>query len=393
MNRFYILIAKTRFLLNELVFHGRQRKCTDPRDRVYSLLGLIGGREIKLGIEPDYTKTPGQVYQDVITLYLKNLNRLDPIACCEGPDNTTASEIPSWVPDWERSRKSAPFHFKRHPPTFDSQAYIEDGRVLCAKGVRVARVEHALPIVMPPQASSQEIVDHIIAIAPRQLWEASPDKEEIINTFCRTIIADHFRERWNPPDSQETIESEGCELIRAILSGNYLEKEHLARIPTATRYLTLVRLYAAHRSFLVTDDGQFALGPEAATVGSVIVSMLGCKTPLVLKPVQPGKADEYILAGECYLDSAVAGQPLLGPLPEKYVNVTSYDAQEDMFVHSFLDRSTGIFQREEPRLVSKLEKGYRAEYVDHEALRNRESEAALEVLQERGVKLEEFRIV
>jgi hypothetical protein len=390
MNKFYILIAKTSFLLNELIFHGRQRKCTDPRDRVYSLLGLIGGRERKLGIEPDYTKTPGQVYKDVITSYLKNLNRLDPISCCEGPDDVTTRGIPSWVPDWERSRKSAPFHFKRHPPTFDTQAYIEDERVLCAKGVRVATVEHVFPIVMPPQASPQEIVDHIIAIAPRDLWDASPDKEEIINIFCRTIIADHFRERWNPADSQEAIESEGRELIRAIISGQYSEEKYLASIPTATRYLTLVRLYAAHRSFLLTSDGRFVLGPESAMVGSVIVSILGCKTPLALNP---GKGDEYTVAGECYLDSAVAGQPLLGLLPENFVNVTSYDPQEDMFVHSFLDRLTGKFQREEPRLVPKLGEGYRAGFMDLEALRNTESEAALEVLHERDVKLEEFRIV
>lgn len=388
MNRFYILIAKTSFLLNELLFNGKTKKCTDPRDRVYALLGLIGGREKKLNIDPDYTKSAPQVYQAVIASYLKNLRRLDPIACCE--TSAHAIDVPSWVPDWQHSRVSKPFHFKRHPPTFDAQAHIIDERTLCAKGVRLAKVQKVFPLDVPSDATSQEIVDVINKIAPKHLWDGKGDKERIIDEFCATIIADHFRDRWNPADGQEAIESECREFIRIILAGKFSEEKHLADIPTATRYLTLFRIYSAHRAFFLTDDGRFALGPIATKPGDTICLLVGCKCPLVLQPVG---SDQYKLAGECYLDSAVAGQPLLGNLPEHFRNVTSYNAEVDTFIESFRNETNGKYQREDPRLVARLGEDYCKQFADYEECHEAEAKAALEILSERNVKLEEFRIV
>ena len=394
MNRFYILIGKTSFLLNELLFHGRTRKCTDARDRVYALLGLLDPRERKLNIEPDYTSTPAKVYQNVITRYLTNLYRLDPIACCEGlHDSVAGNEMPSWVPDWEYSRKSYPFHWKRHPPTLKAQAHIVDERILMVQGVKMAKVAKAIPLKLTPGSPAQEVVDHIRAIAPQHLWENSPNKEDLIDSFCTTIIAAHFRDRWNPADAQEAIESECRPFLRAILDGSYSEEKHLVEIPTATRYLTLVRMYAACRSFILTEDGSFALGPASTEPGSIICTLVGLKAPVVLKPSKSGIEGEYTLAGECYFDSAVTGQGLLGDLPDKFINVTSYYSDADTFVHSFLDRSTGKFQREEPRLVGKLGEEYRKNYASAEALAEAENAAAVEVMSERGVQLEEFRIV
>lgn len=395
MNRFYILITKTRFLLYELLFHGKTRKCTDPRDRVYALLGLIGGHEAKLNIVPDYTRTPTQVYQDVVASYLKNLRRIDPLACCELPEDGPPDEnFPTWVPDWASPRKSAPFTFKRHPPTFDAQAKIIDERILCAMGVQLARIKTADARGLPSHASSQEIVDFIRALAPSHLWEGSPDKEDMINVFCRTMMADHFRERWKPPDGQETIESEARELIRAILDDSYSEEQHLKTIPTATRYLSLVRLYSVGRAFLTTDDGQFAIGPKTTQPGDVICMLLGCKSPLVLKTTVSDKASgEYNLAGECYLDSAVAGEAFLGPLPDYIKNVTSYNVEVDMFGDSFLNVTTNKIQREDPRLEAKMGVGYRSTFPDLEVCHEAENRTALEILAERGVELKEFKIV
>lgn len=396
MNRFYILIEKTSFLLNELIFHGKARKCTNPRDRVYALLGLLGGRERKLNIEPDYTKTPSQVYQDVVAQYLKNLRRLDPIACCEPADNGTG--VPTWVPDWDKSRKSTPFHLKRHPPTFAAQATIQDQRMLCAKGVQVTTVREAIPLDIPSDASLQDIARRIEIIAPhaRDSWSKSHDQGSFLETFCRTIVAAHFRDRWNPPDGQEAIESDCRELMKLILDGKTLEDDLITSIPTATRCLTLVRMYSTHRSFLLADDGRFALGPRSTRPGDVICMLLGCKAPFVLQPAigdAKGSGGTFTLAGECYLDSIMAGQPFLGPLPDHITNVTSFESIGDTFMDSFRDETTLKYQREDPRLIPVLGSGYHSKFTDMDERQRAVEAAALEVLEKREVQLREFCIV
>ena len=88
---------------------------TDPRDKVYGVLGIITSPTTKLYVEsrPDiqaaefpisYTKSVSEVYQDVVK-YLINLDRnLDVLQIFESRRNR-AKDLPSWVTDWRQCNK------------------------------------------------------------------------------------------------------------------------------------------------------------------------------------------------------------------------------------------------------------------------------------------------
>lgn len=93
----------------------REMKSTDPRDKVFGLLGIADPKDVvSLGIEVDYR-------QDVTTIYTqlaKGVIRRDKdlgIFACLG-FISKIKELPTWVPDWTlESELPYPFETNRNP--------------------------------------------------------------------------------------------------------------------------------------------------------------------------------------------------------------------------------------------------------------------------------------
>jgi hypothetical protein len=94
---------------------GADFEVTDPRDKVYGVLGIITSPTARLYVESrpniqsaefpiSYTKSVSEVYQDVVK-HLINLNRnLDAIQIFEDRRNR-AKDLPSWATDWRQSTR------------------------------------------------------------------------------------------------------------------------------------------------------------------------------------------------------------------------------------------------------------------------------------------------
>jgi hypothetical protein len=85
------------FTLLELLNQHRDCAATDPRDKVYGLLGLSGDAA-KIGLKPSYTSTARVVFVDLFQKYVKATGTLDML--CEVRFPKTLVDLPSWVPDW-----------------------------------------------------------------------------------------------------------------------------------------------------------------------------------------------------------------------------------------------------------------------------------------------------
>lgn len=72
----------------------RSRNATDPRDKVYALLGLS-----KTSIVPNYESSTSRVYAETVKDSIKTNNSLSVLAVDQG--RKFRGDLPSWVPDWE----------------------------------------------------------------------------------------------------------------------------------------------------------------------------------------------------------------------------------------------------------------------------------------------------
>ena len=72
--------------------------CTDPRDKIFSILGIAKDKEsLGVTLQPDYSRPPAAIYTDLATQILK-AGHLDIIDYC-GP-SLNIPNLLSWVPDW-----------------------------------------------------------------------------------------------------------------------------------------------------------------------------------------------------------------------------------------------------------------------------------------------------
>jgi hypothetical protein len=87
----------------------RSASCTDPRDRVYGMLGLdVTSEENLSSIEPDYTKSVESVYLDFARAVLaetKSLYLLSRIQHCPNLERWFPGSQSSWVPNWNQPRE------------------------------------------------------------------------------------------------------------------------------------------------------------------------------------------------------------------------------------------------------------------------------------------------
>jgi hypothetical protein len=72
---------------------------TDPRDRIYGMLGLVSEELRCLVPHPDYAKTKDAVFRDLTIELLKGGYNLD-LICIKNPTHVNQSDAVSWVPDW-----------------------------------------------------------------------------------------------------------------------------------------------------------------------------------------------------------------------------------------------------------------------------------------------------
>ncbi|KAL9034023.1 MAG: hypothetical protein Q9180_005635 [Flavoplaca navasiana] len=93
---------KSGLTLQTVLKDSRNAKCSDQRDRIYGVLSLVKESE-RFEIEPDYTKTTVQVFQDAMLSNISWTRDLNWLTDCELSGE--GDEIPSWVPNWSIPRR------------------------------------------------------------------------------------------------------------------------------------------------------------------------------------------------------------------------------------------------------------------------------------------------
>lgn len=78
------------------------RKCSDPRDKVFSILSMTSANILKI-LPPDYSKSVLWTYITAVRTYIKISKSLDILGCNteEPPEN-----YPSWCPSWNKQPRS-----------------------------------------------------------------------------------------------------------------------------------------------------------------------------------------------------------------------------------------------------------------------------------------------
>jgi hypothetical protein len=101
--------------------------------------------------------------------------------------------------------------------------------------------------------------------------------------------------------------------LKIILSGTAHEMPELEM-----RFLRLAHPYTKGRCLFKSKEGYFGLALSTAQEGDKVCALLGCTSPLILRPKIGGLREKQsrIMVGECYVPGMVSSEAGFGPLED-----------------------------------------------------------------------------
>ncbi|KAJ9158006.1 HET-domain-containing protein [Coniochaeta hoffmannii] len=311
---------------------------TDPRDRVYGLLGLVTEEH---SVRVDYGKKVGDAFAEVAVYLINSLGNLDII--CQNPwakDKHTPG-LASWVPDFadeEYSNRDASTGFARllfaqrsifaagrEKCETPARAEVRDGRwKIRARGAVIGK----LGKVLHDECHDEKIRDSSYGplLLPRkwmllyfgtELLDA-PEEKRKLETFWRTLLMDcesypirrlndevveevrpdwEFHLRYDGPDDPNEAKEEDREMLQ---EGwwKFGKGRHM---------------WYRNRdewTFCVSDQGLYMMVRRGAMEGDLIAVLDGGKVPVILRevPDRAGRETEYVVVCVAYVHGFMDGE-------------------------------------------------------------------------------------
>jgi hypothetical protein len=325
--------------LQKLMLASSPCAATDPKDRVFSFLGIATDAEDP-ELDPDYKQPISEVFHQTAAFLLCRDRKPYLLHGSGRTKSAECSNLPSWVPDLSvgaevevLGARSDIFSAAR-----DTSARVRIGKSqkkLVVTGFILDTIsERTSPCRMPPLGDDAQIEmdnDFIRALA---LWKLAWLKEasemafnqednpyeargiETLAAFWRTLIANRTTEMETASDAYEAHYLNHLIYLQHMVQRGSLFNEDLEPQVDNITFVASGMFggameAATGRRFAVTTMGYMALVPEKAEVGDHIAVFFGADTPFVIR--RSIKADEdrdltTVLLGESYVHGMMNGE-------------------------------------------------------------------------------------
>ena len=278
-----------------MLFHNRACEATDPRDRVYAVLGIVNNDEVK-GLEPDYSMQKGEVFGAAVESVIHNTRSLDVLSACQDPERE--SGLPSWIPnfevDWkaqilrEKEGGENLYHASADIPLGDDYIHRPNKNVLALNGIICDEVED-IGSACEKYSTMNEVLEtwKQIALKTLTLNRLSLTEHEIFESYWRTLIAD--QDLAGDRASQDTMKDFARHIVNSDRPIPKLDLESDST-PFNQRYTDV----AASRRLVGSKNGRIGLASADVEVGDWICVFHGAGVPFVLRK----KLNHYVIVGE-----------------------------------------------------------------------------------------------
>ena len=310
---------KSRYLLQplwKLLYMTRSLTCSDPRDRVFAMLGLARGAGT-ISIVPDYSSSVFHVYRTCLHFHLQQGGSLDilclPWACGSGMPSwicTNANDAFQITPMQEFKRVHAD-SLSMDPSSLSNIYSASPGSSAVYRFDRtnemslfVHGIDSGTIKVVASVARAGCVPADWLSISKWYDFKSSPPE-----AFWRTLVADRSLEGSEPPPP---FYARACQWAfdHTLPADDLNTLEMLSSTQTPSAVVTFLRRLQAviwKRRLVETSSNRIGLAPEGTMPGDNVVILLGCSVPLVLRAVGPA-TQSYELIGECYIHGLMKGE-------------------------------------------------------------------------------------
>lgn len=278
-------------LFEALLMH-RLKHSTDPRDKIYALVGLTTARADQ-GFQIDYSFSTRKVYISTGSYILKDSNTLD-FLCAKTKGDEFPRDLPSWCPNWASTGANCPIPF-RHATSagiylasktrFPVAEIDTSTGILSAKGIWARTVKY----VSPP-CGMRSVVDTQNILQTLHSWFQFVELE----VGSSDQIHEHFLALVLRTDDDDT---EISSLVEYLVKYRGLMDYWVVPPPLPKEIENVSQVLAQtffQRSLFVTDEGEFGLTEKGVQEGDKICILFGCSLPVILREGSNGDGYEFM---------------------------------------------------------------------------------------------------
>jgi hypothetical protein len=333
------------FLIKDLtLFHWAlyhfPRQSTDPRDKLYGLLGLAKNLGSP-GIEVDYSLSTAEIYTQFARhemLFSKQLHIL-----CQARPHLTTLDMPSWAPDWSQNNRNhfflqsvleTVFNFTASGETQSKVTFLADKNSLIMKGLMIGSIGH----LGEPTSPNESLDLKMAAEAFYRNWQfictLSGDQQLNQEAFARTLLCGKilddrigddtmsgflqkiiggFAELFLEMDPTGVLDRALVDCANFIHAGDRQRAQANSKPHNTTAQSIIWRAWVQlsvamtwDRRFFVGSGEIMGMAPESALEGDIICIPLGCPHPMILRQFDA----HYIIVGEAYVDGYMYGKAM-----------------------------------------------------------------------------------
>jgi hypothetical protein len=343
--------ARSGASIENLLGDYRRRHCTDPRDKVYGLLGIAGSEDAKL-IVPNYSTSIPEVYEQVALKLLERTKKLKLFSQLypRWEVGIVATKLPSWVPDWTSHCNHDQFqtinirfhiidHYAASAGSYAQISSIKQGKI-ALRGILFSSCA----------AFGKPVTGEITNFDAIRLWSdlaritidpnrsyANSKSTTYYNAYWQILCASilPLQSALKRPEVLRTSNnSYGQAWFEAWCNAyelpivpnlNTLPSGTASSHPTSEVTAAEIDAFAnavflaiiGRKLFISKEEGWLGLAPMHAEVGDRIALLEGGKVPYILRP-KPGEENEWEIIGDAYVHGIMDGE---GWKPDELVDI------------------------------------------------------------------------
>jgi heterokaryon incompatibility protein (HET) len=343
----YIMRSRALHLeysMPQLLDWARNFKTSDPRDRIYALLGRPVFSKMNPPISVDYRISKLKLYRDIATRCIHDFGDLSVLLFIQHSE-TTMDSFPSWVPQWDQSIQKSPIGFSKAvkfaaggPPTSSHVDATVHGSVLHILGVLVDEISAKVNINTFKWFNSADhrMPEHPILTSWKAqrtnpitycTGESGMDVSALVYTAGTGRLGTEAGFVRAVDNYAEEFQSNFAAYITRLMdisrqdTSEYTDLNIKAQAGSWQAYEAAARTMSWNRSFFTTKKCYMGLGPQLLQPGDWVCVLFGAKVPYILRPYN----GNYKLVGEAYLhgvmDGEIVAQYEEGTVPHKLFEI------------------------------------------------------------------------
>jgi Heterokaryon incompatibility protein (HET) len=301
----------------------RQFEASDPRDRIYGLLGIpvedYDEDNSQLFIEPDYSQSTEEVYEGVAKKLLTGDHILRLLSSIQhGPSDD--ERYPSWVPRWHQvftqsiipSDPTMAFNASKALPAQFGES--NNPQQLKLRGLNLQGIESIFPIMADADLMLHKQTERA---GLRDYVRLETNFERLAYTLTAgkdwygTLVADrisHFEDCASYLCTIGVVARSGIIESWRTQTTNSPPPDSTTTSAMDERRFAEAALNACNGRRLFRSGNFFGLGPAAMQAGDRLAIFFGATVPFVLRKVNIGEGERWRLVGDCYVHDLMDGQ-------------------------------------------------------------------------------------